>query len=133
MGVRVIGIQTQRAAIVFDGLSREVLLVVEIAQVELGQGITRIGRGRARVIFLGVRELPQAVINRAQVHQRARRLRIELDRLLVRIDGVFHRRMNLFRLETLLEPGVRIAMLASLALGRGKRLQRAQFRGLEIE
>ena len=62
-----------------------------------------------QVVLLGFGEFALAVVNGAQVDQRAGGSGIQFQHLLVRLDGLLHGRAGLFQFQPLLKPGLGFA------------------------
>src|ERR1035441_10625202 len=65
--VGVLRVQIQRAPVEIDSFRKASLLVVQVAQVELRQRIFGIRLDGRQVVFLGLLELVQTVVDRAQI------------------------------------------------------------------
>jgi len=72
------------------------LLVVQISKIEMGQRILRIGDSGACVIIRRLLHSPHAKCDGTEVHQRARGMRVALDRLTVSRDGLLDGRSRFF-------------------------------------
>src|SRR5438309_6047179 len=91
MRVGILRIQVQRLAVVVERFDNAALLVVEVAEIELCQWVSRVRRNGLTIVTLGLGEFPLAIVDSSKVHQRAGGFGIQLQHLAIRLDGLAHR------------------------------------------